>query len=107
MPPLLSAAASFRGDNVLTRPLLIEAGTTESLRSALRECRERRHRTVSFVVNIVLVFGLGFVIWTVLAYKHHHRVDPDVRFRQAQVAQGNLFARLGRHDRQMNNRAGW
>jgi hypothetical protein len=89
------------------RPLLIEPGTTESLRGALRECREHRHRVVSRAVNVALVLGLGFIVWTVLSYRKEHRANPEVRARQAQLAQGRLFAMLGRHDRRMNNVTTW
>jgi hypothetical protein len=89
------------------RARLVEPGTTETLRKALRECRERRHAIVSFSVNVGLALGLGFLLWTVLSYRKKHRVDPEVRARQAQIAQGNLFAMLGRHDRRMNNVTTW
>ncbi len=89
------------------RARLVEPGTSESLRKALRECRERRHAVVSFAVNVGLVLGLVFLLWTILTYRQRHRIDPEVRERQAQIAQGNLFAMLGRHDRRMNNVTTW
>jgi hypothetical protein len=89
------------------RPLLIEAGTTDSLRLALRECRARRHKIVSFIVNVALVLGLGFMVWSVLSYRREHRLSPEMRERKAQIAKGDLFAMLGRHDRRMNNQNTW
>ena len=89
------------------RPLLIEAGAAETLRNALRECRERRHKIVSFAVNVALVLILGFLTWTVLSYRKRHRLDPETKRYKSQVAQGNLYAMLGRIDRRMNNMTTW
>jgi len=102
MPPLPSTAAA-----AARKPLLVEPGTAESISEALQECHRRRFEALSMTVNAVLTFGLLLLAWTVLTYRQRHRVDPAVKDKQRMVAQGNLFAMLGRYDRRLHNMGVW
>lgn len=89
------------------KPLLVEPGTAESLSEALQECHRRRHETLSMTLNAALCLGLLLLAWMILTYRQRHRIDPSIKQKQRVVAQGNLFAMLGRYDRRMHNVSVW
>ena len=88
-------------------PRLLEPGTAHNIERALRDCHDRRCAAVSMVINIALLTALVGGTWLLCRYRRKAKIDPDVATRRRQVAEGNFFAMLGRHDRRMNNVTGW